>query len=286
MRGRQPVTSPSTPRASSPTSRLMKARSAPCSLRRLSAAWAGPGDHAAKLPAVAGHAVRRAGADGGQRRPAQACFERAADRAVPAGPSPGPGPGRHLPDLVVGKPGRGHPARPPSCGRDADRIKAGRVVGGGHRREQDQEGRTRAGRQRPVHRHALGRLEQGGPGGRDGAVREQRHSRASRPSASSSTMPSTTNPSGYSSGRCRPRPSATRWPQARRSVRWPPSSSVMTSRTWWPTRRPRDPCCRAAAWCRTGPASTTRRRSWPASPGDARLPRGGLRAGRDPVPGP
>ena len=55
-------------------------------LRQLPAARAGPGDHAVELPALAGHALRRAGPDGGQRRAAQARVERAADRAVPAGP--------------------------------------------------------------------------------------------------------------------------------------------------------------------------------------------------------
>ena len=38
----------------------------------------------------------------------------------------------------------------------------------------DQEGRTRAGRQRPVHRHAVGRSGPGGPGGRVRAVHQQR----------------------------------------------------------------------------------------------------------------
>ncbi len=84
-------------------------------------------------------------------------------------------PGRGLPDparrLV---PYRGHPARPPGGGRDLDRVQSGRVRGGRHRRERDQEGGAGAGRQRPVHRHAVRRPAPGGRGRRHRALPEQR----------------------------------------------------------------------------------------------------------------
>ena len=51
-----------------PTSPPTPAPSARGSLRQLSAARAGAGHHAVELPALAGHAVRRPRADGGQRR--------------------------------------------------------------------------------------------------------------------------------------------------------------------------------------------------------------------------
>ena len=53
-------------------------------LRALPAARCGAGRHAVELPAVAGHPLRRAGADGRQRRPAEARVERAADRRWPS----------------------------------------------------------------------------------------------------------------------------------------------------------------------------------------------------------
>jgi delta 1-pyrroline-5-carboxylate dehydrogenase len=53
-------------------------------------------------------------------------------------------------------------------------VQPGRFGGGGRRRQRDQEGRARAGRQRPVRRHAVGRPAPGGRGRRDRAAAEQR----------------------------------------------------------------------------------------------------------------
>ena len=130
----------------------------PGGLRRLPAARRGAGDHAVELPALAGDAVRRPGADGRQRRPAQARQQRAADRAVPGGAVPqGRLPGRRLPDPAdrLGH-DRAGAARRPGGRRDADRQRAGRAVGGLDRRRRAQDDRARARRQRPVHRHAVG----------------------------------------------------------------------------------------------------------------------------------
>ena len=61
-------------------------------VRPLPAARPGAGGHAVELPALAGDAVRRARADGRQRRPAQARVERAADaRSTSRTCSAGPG---------------------------------------------------------------------------------------------------------------------------------------------------------------------------------------------------
>ena len=54
-------------------------------LRRLAASGAGPRRDALELPAVAGHALRRPGPHGRERRPAEARVERAAVRPVHAG---------------------------------------------------------------------------------------------------------------------------------------------------------------------------------------------------------
>ena len=48
------------------------------------------------------------------------------------------------------------------------------ALGGRHRGQRGQEGRARTGRQRPVHRHALGRPGRRGPGGHLRAAAEQR----------------------------------------------------------------------------------------------------------------
>ena len=98
-------------------------------LRRVPAARRGARDHAVELPALAGDAVRRPGADGRQRRPAQARQQRAADRALHGGAVPqGRLPGRRLPD-PAGRLGhdRAGAARRPGGRRDADRQRPGRA---------------------------------------------------------------------------------------------------------------------------------------------------------------
>ncbi len=79
-------------------------------LRALPAARAGAGHHAVELPLLAGGALRRPGADGGQRGAAQARAQRAPVRAGARGALPARGlpPGR-LPDAAGGRAG-GAPA--------------------------------------------------------------------------------------------------------------------------------------------------------------------------------
>ena len=78
---RAAATTPSTPRSSWPTRPSTRPRSsATDGLRALPAARPGARRHAVELPAVAGDALRRTGADGRQRRAAQARLQRAADR--------------------------------------------------------------------------------------------------------------------------------------------------------------------------------------------------------------
>ncbi|CAA9270931.1 MAG: Succinate-semialdehyde dehydrogenase [NAD]; Succinate-semialdehyde dehydrogenase [NADP+], partial [uncultured Blastococcus sp.] len=145
-------------------------------LRRAPADRRRPGDHAVELPAVAGHAVRRSGADGRQRRPAQAREQRAADRAVPRGARPQGGlPRRRLPDpadRVLGR--RTGPARRPGGGGDPHGQRPGRAVRRLHRGRRAQEDGAGAGWQRPVHRHAVGGSGEGGRGGGHRPQPEQR----------------------------------------------------------------------------------------------------------------
>ena len=70
-------------------------------VRPLPAARPGARRDAVELPALAGHPVRRAGADGRQRRAAQARVERAADRALARGAVPRAGfPRGRVPDAA------------------------------------------------------------------------------------------------------------------------------------------------------------------------------------------
>ena len=102
----------------------------------LRAAGRRPGGHAMELPALAGHPLRRPGAHGGQRRPAQACLERAAGRALPRHALRAGG----LPRRVVPHPadrrrrgGRG-PRRSAGQGGHPDGFRAGGALRSLHRR--------------------------------------------------------------------------------------------------------------------------------------------------------
>ena len=255
----------------------------PGGLRRLPAARRRPGDHAVELPALAGDAVRRPGADGRQRRPAQARQQRAADRALPGGAVPqGRLPRRRLPDPAdrLGH-DRAGAARRPGGRRDAHRQRAGRAVGGRDRRRRAEEDRARAGRQRPVHRHAVGRPGEGRRGRRHRALPEQRAElhrgqavlRARR--RRRGVHPAVRR---EARGADRRRPDGPRTP---RSARWPPSPAARTSRS----------TCRTPS-TRARPSSSAGKR--PDGPGlvlpadaahrdhagDGPVLRGGLRPGR------
>ena len=89
-------------------------------------------------------------------------------------------------------------ARRPRGRRDAHRQRPGRPVGGRHRRRRAEADRARAGRQRPVHRDAVG-----GPGAGRGGRGHRRGTRttgraASRPSGSSCTATSPRSSPGCS----------------------------------------------------------------------------------------
>ncbi|CAA9316861.1 MAG: Succinate-semialdehyde dehydrogenase [NAD]; Succinate-semialdehyde dehydrogenase [NADP+], partial [uncultured Frankineae bacterium] len=145
-------------------------------VRPLAAPRAGARRHAVELPAVAGDALRRPGAHGGQRRAAQAREQRAADGALPRGrPAPRGLPGRRLPDAADRqRPGGEGAARRPRRRRDADRQHAGRPLRGRHRRRRPEAHGARARRQRPLRRDAVGRPREGRSGRRHGALPEQR----------------------------------------------------------------------------------------------------------------
>ena len=157
--------------------------------------------HAVELPAVAGRALRRARADGGQRRPAQARVERAADarstsRTCSAGRA---SPTGAFQTLLIGSTRRRAVLRDP-------RVAAATLTGSepagqsvaADRRRRDQEDRARARRQRPVRRHAVGRHRAGRRGRGDRPRARTTGSPASRPSASSCTPTSTTSsPSAF-----------------------------------------------------------------------------------------
>ncbi len=134
------------------------------------------GRHAVELPDVAGDPLRRAGPHGGQRRPAQARVQRAADRPGHRGPVPAGGPARgrvHQPvRRVQGR--RGAHRGSAHCRGDADRERARRHVGGLGRRRSAEEERARARRLRPLHRLAVGRPRGDRADRRGGPRAEQR----------------------------------------------------------------------------------------------------------------
>ncbi len=133
-------------------------------LHPLPAARRGARRDAVELPALAGRPVRRAGADGRQRRAAQARVERAADRAATSTTcSPAAGfPDGCVPDAADRSGGgRAGPARSAGGGRHAHRQRTRRPVGRADRRRRDQAHRAGARRQRPVHRDAVGRPRRG-----------------------------------------------------------------------------------------------------------------------------
>ncbi len=140
-------------------------------LRALRPDRRGAGGDAVELPLLAGLPLRRAGADGGQRRPAQARLQRARLR---------PG---HRGGLPAGRAAQGrvhHPAgaephraaadrRPQGRGGDPDRQRGGRRGRRLRGRPAAQEDRPRAGRLGPVHRPGRRRRRAGGGGGDHGA---------------------------------------------------------------------------------------------------------------------
>ncbi|CAA9274719.1 MAG: Succinate-semialdehyde dehydrogenase [NAD]; Succinate-semialdehyde dehydrogenase [NADP+], partial [uncultured Corynebacteriales bacterium] len=247
----------------------------------------GAGDHAVELPALAGDAVRRAGADGRQRGPAQARQQRPADRAVPGrAVHPGRLPGRRVPDPADLRQGRGdRAARRPGRRRHAHRLRPGRALGGRDRRGRAEEDRAGAGRQRPVPGDALGRPAAGGGGRGHRPLPEQRpelHRRQALPGARGGgrrVRAAVRRGAGRAAGRRpdggrhRRRPTGHRIrPRRRGGVR------RRRRRPRRPGRRRRDPPARAGLVL---PAHPGRR----PDPGDADVPRRGLRAGRRAPPG-
>ena len=146
-------------------------------LRPLRAARRRARHHAVELPVLAGLPLRRAGADGRQRRAAQARVERAAVRARDRGHlSPRRLSGRRLPDAP-------RFARPmwlhcsPMRGSSAVTLTGSEGAGqrrGGAGGTRAQEDRARARRQRSVHRHAQRRSREGRGHRGQGADDQQR----------------------------------------------------------------------------------------------------------------
>ena len=258
-------------------------------LDALRAARHRPGGHAVELPALAGHPVRRPGADGGQRRPAQARIERAAGRALPrhalrAGGFP-LGVVPHAADRRL----RGRPASWPTRGSRRSTLTgsepAGRsvaAIAGGPRQE------VRAGTRRvgPFHCHALGATSppRRRPPSRRGSATTA--SPASPASASSSTPTSTTRSPPHSSQRMSElvgrRPAGRRDPGRAAGHRSPDATSWPS---WW-----RTPVAMGAQVLTGGGVSRGPRlvlcphRARRAHRRDADRPGGDLRAGRIAVP--
>ena len=158
-------------------------------LRPLPAARRGARRHALELPVLAGLPLRRAGADGGQRRPAEARLERAAVRARDRGDLPRAGfPAGAFQTLLIG-------AERVAALIDDPRIAAVTLTGSEgagrqrrpRRRRADQEDRARARRQRSLHRDAERRRRTPPPRPRSRRARSTTASPASPPSASSCT---------------------------------------------------------------------------------------------------
>ena len=146
------------------------------------------GGHAVELPLLAGLPLRRARADGRQRRPAQARLERAALRARDRGGLPGAPASRaglFRTVLVESSAVRRTDRRPAHRRRDAHRQRARGQPGRRAGRARAQEDRARARRQRSLHRARRRRSRRGAatappmPGSSTAARA------ASRPSASS-----------------------------------------------------------------------------------------------------
>ena len=250
----------------------------------------GAGDHAVELPAVAGDALRRPGAHGGQRRPAQARQQRAADRAVPGGAvRPGRLPGRRVPDAADRLDARssGCSATTGCAAATLTGSDAGRPVGRRDRRRRAEEDRAGARRQRPVHRHAVGRPRDGRARSPSPRAARTTGRAASPPSASSCTPTSPTSSPGSS-------PSG--WPRCvvgdpmaedtdvgpLATESGPARTSSGTCRT--PSTRARPSSSAASAPDGPGlvlPADPGHRRD----AGDGDVHRGGLRPRRRAVPG-
>ncbi len=133
-------------------------------LHQIPADRPGAGRDAVELPALAGHQLRRTDLHCRQRRPLEACLQRALrwrsyieDAARRAG----------FPEGVFQitsrwrGPGQGDPGGRPRSGCDRDWERRRRAVRGLHRGQRHQKDGARARRRRPVHRDAIGRH---GPG--------------------------------------------------------------------------------------------------------------------------
>lgn len=122
---RRPCRGPARRRTPGPRRRA-GLRCLPCA-GPLPSARRGPRRDAVELPALAGGALRRPRADGGQRRASQARLERPADRPLPGGSLPPRGlPMRLLPYAAdrLGR-RRGGPARPAGRRRHSHRQRTG-----------------------------------------------------------------------------------------------------------------------------------------------------------------
>ena len=139
-----------------PAGRRSGGHSAARELHPLSAHRPGARRHALEFSLLAGLPLPRAGADGGQRGPAQARLQRAAVRArhrrhraprrIPRG---------RISDAADRRDhGAARDRRSARQGRHPHRQRAGGPQGGGAGRQADQEDRAGTGRQRSLHRDA------------------------------------------------------------------------------------------------------------------------------------
>ena len=124
-------------------------------LRGLRPARPRAGDHAVELPVLAGVPLRRAGADGRQRRRPQARLQRARSAPSPSrtcSSRPVSRTGAFQTLLIAGRRGHSADRRRAHRGRDADGQRGGRQQGRRGRRARAEEDGARARRLRPVHR--------------------------------------------------------------------------------------------------------------------------------------
>ena len=114
---------------------------------------------AVELPSVAGYALRGTGANGRQRRAAEAFLERSSDCAADRRPLPSRRvPARGVPDLAHRLGEGGASPRGPTCSGCHDHgFGGGRPCGGRSRRKGSQEVSPRAWRERPFHSDPVGR---------------------------------------------------------------------------------------------------------------------------------
>ena len=176
-------------------------------------------------------------------------------RGLPPGAvQPGRLPRRGLPDPADRvEEGRGGHPRPPGGGGHPHRIGPGRLVGGLHRRRRGEEVGPRAGRQRSLHRPAVGHPGPGGRGGDHRPLPQQRPvlhrgQAVHRPRRRGRRVRASLRRSDGLA-----RWSAIRWTRRPTSARWPPSSSGPTWSSWSTTPSPTGPTCCAEARLPDGP---------------------------------